>query len=123
MTNEEAIKHIKYSLIEGNYPIHRELGIEVLNLAIKALERPQGEYTEEDMKQAIKENFDLGYEMAKNKYERQKGKWIEVQKGIIVTEYKCPFCGRTVKDDTGYDVSADYPFCHCGADMRRGGVK
>lgn len=33
-------------------------------------ERPQGEYTEEDMKQAIKENFDIGYEMAKNKYER-----------------------------------------------------
>ena len=50
--------------------------------------------------------------------ERPKVEWIEVQKGIIVTEYKCPFCGRTVKDDTGYDVSADYPFCHCGADMR-----
>ena len=30
-------------------------------------------------------------------------------------------CGRTVKDDMGYDVSADYPFCHCGADMRGGG--
>lgn len=46
------------------------------------LERPQGEYeyTEEDMKQAIKENFDLGYEMAKNKYERPKGEreFIEI---------------------------------------------
>lgn len=50
--------------------------------------------------------------------ERPKGEWIEVQKGIIVTEYKCPFCGRTVKDDTGYDVASDYPFCHCGANMR-----
>ena len=50
--------------------------------------------------------------------ERLKGEWIETQRGIIVTEYKCPFCGRTVKDDTGYDVSADFPFCHCGADMR-----
>lgn len=37
-------------------------------------ERPKGEYTEEDMKQAIKENFDIGYEMAKNKYARPQGK-------------------------------------------------
>ena len=49
---------------------------------------------------------------------RPKGEWIETQRGIHVTDYKCSCCGRTVRDDTGYDVSADYPFCHCGADMR-----
>ena len=50
--------------------------------------------------------------------ERKKGKWIMKYKGLTVTSYKCSECGRTVKDDTGYDVSKDYPFCHCGADMR-----
>ena len=50
--------------------------------------------------------------------ERKKGKWIMEYKGAAVTSYKCSECGRTVKDDTGYDVSKDYPFCHCGADMR-----
>ena len=50
--------------------------------------------------------------------ERKKGKWIEKEKGIHVTSYRCSECGRTVMDDTGYDVSADYPFCNCGADMR-----
>ena len=50
--------------------------------------------------------------------ERKTGKWIEEQRGIMVTEYRCSECGRLVRDDTGYDVDKDYPFCHCGADMR-----
>lgn len=48
---------------------------------------------------------------------RKTGKWIEEKRGIKVTQYKCSECGRTVMDDTGYDVTKDYPFCHCGADM------
>lgn len=49
--------------------------------------------------------------------ERKTGKWITVDKGLIVTSYKCSECGRTVRDDTGYDVCKDYPYCHCGARM------
>ena len=49
--------------------------------------------------------------------ERKKGEWIMKYKGLTVTSYKCSECGRIVKEDTGYDVSKDYPFCHCGADM------
>ena len=49
---------------------------------------------------------------------RKIGRWIEEQRGIKVTLYKCSECGRTVMDDTGYDVAKDFPFCHCGADMR-----
>ena len=50
--------------------------------------------------------------------ERPKGERVETQRGIHVTDYKCSCCGRTVRDDTGYDVASDYPFCNCGADMR-----
>ena len=55
------------------------------------------------------------------KPERKTGKWIMKYKGSAVTSYKCSECGRIVRDDTGYDVSKDYPFCHCGADMRQRG--
>ena len=45
------------------------------------------------------------------------GRWLVQDKGIIVTSYRCSECGRVVRDDTGYDVSIDYPYCHCGAKM------
>lgn len=50
--------------------------------------------------------------------ERKKGKWILVEESIKVAAYKCSECGRNVWTDKGYDVMKDYPFCHCGADMR-----
>lgn len=39
MTREEAINHIKYGIIENNYPLPKELGKEALDMAIKALEQ------------------------------------------------------------------------------------
>jgi hypothetical protein len=53
-------------------------------------------------------------------HERKKGRWIVIVKGCKLTSYKCSECGRYIADDTGYDVKKDYPFCHCGADMREG---
>ena len=50
--------------------------------------------------------------------ERKTGKWIISNANNKVTTYKCSECGRIVHDDTGYDVSKDYPYCHCGSDMR-----
>ena len=49
--------------------------------------------------------------------EVKRGRWIVKDKGIIVTSYCCSECGRVVRDDTGYDVAIDYPYCHCGAKM------
>lgn len=46
------------------------------------------------------------------------GKWVATEKGLRVTKYECSKCKRLVIDDTGYDVTKDFPFCHCGADMR-----
>ena len=50
--------------------------------------------------------------------ERKTGKWILVEESIKIAAYKCSECGRTVWTDKGYDVMKDYPFCHCGAEMR-----
>ena len=95
MTEQEAIKLIDDRMCfgRGKWSEHHMPEIddywEAGQMAIKALEQP----------------------------ERKKGKWIMKYKGSAVTSYKCSECGRTVKDDTGYDVSKDYPFCYCGAKM------
>ena len=50
--------------------------------------------------------------------ERKKGKWIEISK--FDHSYKCSICGRTLINitDGKNTVTKNYPFCHCGADMR-----
>lgn len=50
--------------------------------------------------------------------EQKTGTWIISNTNSKVTTYKCSECERIVHDDTGYDVSKDYPYCHCGSDMR-----
>lgn len=60
---------------------------------------------------------------------KQEGKWIKVKEermsidmsGEIVTRYKCSECGRMIAILPSRLV--DYPFCHCGADMRKGGAE
>ena len=55
---------------------------------------------------------------------RQQGEWIKVKEdrmsidmsGELVTRYKCSKCGRYIV--TLPSKLVDYPFCHCGADMR-----
>lgn len=49
--------------------------------------------------------------------ERPKGRWILTEKGAVATAYQCSICGRSIINDTGYDVYKDYPYCHCGAAM------
>ena len=50
--------------------------------------------------------------------ERKPGKWIEISK--FNHSYKCSICGRTLINitDGKNTVTKNYPFCHCGADMR-----
>lgn len=49
----------------------------------------------------------------------KQGEWIEVTKGIDRNTYECPFCGRLINcDRPGLKL---YPFCHCGASMKKEG--
>ena len=75
----------------------------------------------------VKDAYDQGYTDGwKERYGepdgRPKGEWIEKveRRGCFagdktVYSYTCPFCG--VKE------FKKYPFCHCGADMRKGGAE
>lgn len=57
--------------------------------------------------------------------ERPQGEWILMKEnrsvnmyrsGELVSNYKCSLCGRCIS--TTISRLTDYPFCHCGADMR-----
>ena len=50
--------------------------------------------------------------------ERIKGHWIEITS--INHTYKCSVCGRLLANitDGKNNVAKNYPYCHCGADMR-----
>lgn len=66
-----------------------------------------------------------GYTKAINE-ERPQGKWIKVTKaGTVPVEYICSLCRRKIYDNYELTTPIDefYPFCHCGADMQKGGAK
>lgn len=73
--------------------------------------------------------YDKGFITAMKLYARPKGTWKKVKEercsvdmsGEIATRYKCSECGRTITILPS--KLADYPFCHCGADMRKGGLE
>ena len=50
--------------------------------------------------------------------ERPQGEWIKDGIGGIGS-YRCSLCGRVICTSiTNNKPYEDYPFCHCGADMR-----
>lgn len=52
--------------------------------------------------------------------EQKKGEWIELTN--TNHSYVCSVCGRMLVNvtDGKNTVTKNYPFCHCGADMRKG---
>lgn len=91
MTNAEAISNLNHIYGIVSPDIQRSI-----DLAIKALEeRPTGEWVK------VKEER-MSVDMS----------------GEIVTRYKCSKCGRFIAILPS--KLADYPFCHCGAEMKGG---
>lgn len=61
---------------------------------------------------------DLKAELQNVIKERQKGgEWILQYRNLNGEYYTCSQCGRMILVDPDESLS-DYPFCHCGADMR-----
>lgn len=52
-------------------------------------------------------------------YERPRGKWILQYRCLEGDFYTCSQCKRMILVDPKESLS-DYPYCHCGADMRKG---
>ena len=76
-----------------------------------------------DVNTSIRDAFEKGFRIGVKKGQsappkRIRGKWIEISK--FNHSYKCSICGRTLINvtDGKNTVTKNYPFCHCGADMR-----
>ncbi len=58
--------------------------------------------------------------------ERPTGEWIMQRHDLDGCFYTCSNCGQMIRvplfidDPEDNETLADYPFCHCGADMRKG---
>lgn len=50
------------------------------------------------------------------------GHWVKEESpfGWDGHSYQCSECGRSIHLDTMVEDLTDYPYCHCGADMREG---
>lgn len=91
-----------------------------LNMILRKInEAPSVEgFTKDDMAGAYNE----GYACGSRENERPQGEWIKVTKaGTVPVEYICSLCRRKIYDNYELTIPIDefYPFCHCGADMRK----
>ena len=91
---------------------------------IKAYERPSDEVIIAHERIAYERGVADGYaealEEMKDK-ERPQGEWIMQLHNCDGEFYTCSVCGRMIRvspyvEDN--ETLKDYPFCHCGADMR-----
>ena len=74
-------------------------------------------YTEDDVQEAIKAGYQVGYELPKAKFERPQGEWIDHSEDDGYVE--CPFCGCATNCEGNID---ELHYCwNCGAKMQKGG--
>ena len=63
------------------------------------------------------EGFQTCTQLDKALYERPQGKWLFKDLHNGKTWYECSICRRKIHIGDKVEL-ADFPFCHCGADMR-----
>lgn len=115
MTNEEAIKRLKEVQAEFNENWVDYGGInEAFEKAYQALETGEIYITGEDYNLYME-----GYKDAKKDFEPKRGEWVLMYCSCGDRYYTCSICNRAIEVENGQSLK-DYPFCHCGADMRKG---
>lgn len=114
MTNEEAIR-----IMQTYIDVKSESEAEALDIAIKALETGEVYMTGEDYNLYME-----GYKAGKSDFAPKQGEWKLLYKGdeFHCASYECSICQREIHFDTKTESLTDYPFCHCGAEMKGGAV-
>lgn len=76
-----------------------------------------GDAFDEDLQKKLMERMNT---LPAAQPQRIKGHWIEIASSNHT--YKCSVCGRLLVNitDGKNNVAKNYPYCHCGADMRGG---
>ena len=74
----------------------------------------------------IKGEIEGDYEIIGKYEERPQGEWVMQRHDLDGCFYTCSNCGRMIRiplfidDPEDNETLADYPFCHCGAEMKGG---
>lgn len=124
MTLDEAIKHCKEKtehLRDGVRTCQSMSATEQADCLECANEHEQLAKWLEDYKRLLGEkSYAMGYQDGLEdglQDIREQGEWLKCEVGL----FKCSICGRhictSISNDSPY---IDYPFCHCGAEMRGG---
>lgn len=131
MTKEEAVNHIRYGIIEENYHLPKELGIEACEMAIKALEQdPCVDCISRDEAIRVAEQGQIqGYEWQFKKLcnlpsvtpQPKTGRWIFTK--TILDKYgctaECPSCHKKWKTYDEIRWEKENKFCpNCGAKIK-----
>lgn len=66
------------------------------------------------------DGYEAGYSAGLKDAERPHGEWARTGLDYFNNFYKCSLCGREILLSQGDNLLEEYPFCHCGADMRKG---
>ena len=106
-----------------NDTISRQAAIDAVEFGItyaKAINKSTGEVKElfKEGNKALNEAVERLKELPSAQPERIKGHWVEIASSNHT--YKCSVCGRLLVNitDGKNNVAKNYPYCHCGADMR-----
>lgn len=112
MTKEEAANHIRYGIIEENYHLPKELGIEACEMAIKALEQdPCVDCISRDEAIRVAEQGQIqGYEWQFKKLcnlppvtpQPKVGQWNRVVDKAGHCVWECDKCGWQQRFNTNY---------------------
>ena len=111
MSNDLISREALKIIIEQNQLVNAKLSVHDVLKIIDNAPAVEALITDEEIKDFAKENFDLGYGMAKVKFSPKQGEWKHIVEED--NDVECPFCG--FQEDGIY-----YNFCPgCGADMQK----
>lgn len=132
MTKEEAVNHIRYGIIEENYHLPKELGIEACEMAIKALEQdPCVDCISRDEAIRVAEQGQIqGYEWQFKKLcnlpsvtpQPRKGEWLRMSDLSEKEDdrYQCSRCRNVIHYKVKMDLYTFNSWCgRCGSDNGR----
>ena len=113
MTNEikssEALKAYAREVLCGNNPTN--------SLLIRMFDEiiDNAPAVETKTSYDVSSAYDKGFITAMKLYSRPQGEWLKSEKGKTI--FFCSECGREINTKP-FTRPDNFPFCHCGADMR-----
>ena len=121
MRGDNVMQNDRNDLISRQIAIEaiKEDKIDLTNPNVVAVFKATGDFEKvETQVMTCDRHIEILKELPSAQPERIKGHWIEIT--LSNHTYKCSVCGRLLVNimDGKNNVSKNYPYCHCGADMR-----